>query len=75
MKYATPVEGYIPLSIWQDPETGLGWLSFDYGNSNPLEWPRILSYKGGLFRRMGYNSDTSRLGYCQCDKSDVAIPV
>jgi hypothetical protein len=60
---------------WTDPDSGKVWLYFNsdgmYASFKAM--PMVLLCDGILFRKMGYNSDTGRVGYKQANREDVAL--
>jgi hypothetical protein len=55
---------------------GNHWLYFNYEDGNgrtPWKYPKLVEYKGKVFKWMSYNSDNSHVVYKSIPKEDLAF--
>ena len=63
---ATRVDEFCPDFVWTDPETDDIWLYIrrqELTHKVYEAYPNICRYEGKRYYKMGFNTDTNRIGY------------
>lgn len=69
------VHAMVPRDTFNDPESGLKWLYFEYDGTFEGYKRMPLTVKMGevLFYKMSHNSDTKNVAYRQTEKDKLAF--